>query len=102
MVKSRSFVDTFYFFLTTFKANKKRVKNIIYCYSKNRRKPQFANVFFPEPCANNRYRCDGGNKCIPLKWICDGVHDCDDKLDERNCFIGNTTTIPSYSKLNTP
>lgn len=49
-----------------------------------------------EPCANNRYRCDGGNKCIPLKWICDGVHDCDDKLDERNCFIGNTTTIPSY------
>lgn len=49
-----------------------------------------------ETCANNRYRCDGGNKCIPLKWICDGVHDCDDKLDERNCFSGNAATIPSY------
>lgn len=47
-------------------------------------------------CANNRYRCEGGNKCIPLKWICDGVNDCDDKLDERNCFIGNATNIPSY------
>lgn len=47
-------------------------------------------------CANNRYRCEGGNKCIPLKWICDGVHDCDDKLDERNCFTGNETSIPSY------
>ena len=50
-------------------------------------------------CANNRYRCEGGNKCIPLKWICDGVHDCDDKLDERNCFTGNETSIPSYSKF---
>lgn len=47
-------------------------------------------------CANNRYRCEGGNKCIPLKWICDGVHDCDDKLDERNCFTGNETSIPYY------
>ncbi|XP_078365385.1 vitellogenin receptor-like [Oculina patagonica] len=47
-------------------------------------------------CANNRYRCEGGNKCIPLKWICDGVHDCDDKLDERNCFTGNETSVPSY------
>ncbi|PFX27986.1 Low-density lipoprotein receptor-related protein 2 [Stylophora pistillata] len=47
-------------------------------------------------CANNRYRCEGGNKCIPLKWICDGVHDCDDKLDERNCFTGNETSIPAY------
>lgn len=47
-------------------------------------------------CANNRYRCEGGNKCIPLKWICDGVTDCDDKLDERNCFISNKTSLPSF------
>jgi len=54
---------------------------------------------FTGTCAINRYRCEGGNKCIPLKWICDGVHDCDDKLDERNCFTGKETNIPSYSKL---
>ncbi|XP_068678448.1 LDL receptor repeat-containing protein egg-1-like [Montipora capricornis] len=42
-------------------------------------------------CADDRYRCEGGNKCIPLKWICDGVNDCDDKLDERNCFVINET-----------
>ena len=54
---------------------------------------------FTGTCAINRYRCEGGNKCIPLKWICDGVHDCDDKLDERNCFTGKETNIPSYGKL---
>ena len=54
---------------------------------------------FTGTCAINRYRCEGGNKCIPLKWICDGVHDCDDKLDERNCFTGKETNIPLYSKL---
>lgn len=48
-------------------------------------------------CAINRYRCEGGNKCIPLKWICDGVHDCGDKLDERNCFTGKEMNIPLYT-----
>jgi len=51
-------------------------------------------------CAINRYRCEGGNKCIPLKWICDGVHDCGDKLDERNCFTGNEKRIPPYANAN--
>ncbi|XP_074618325.1 uncharacterized protein LOC141877303 [Acropora palmata] len=46
-------------------------------------------------CANNRYRCEGGKKCIPLKWICDGVNDCEDSLDERNCFFANETNISS-------
>ncbi|XP_032220191.1 LDL receptor repeat-containing protein egg-1-like [Nematostella vectensis] len=40
-------------------------------------------------CAADRYRCDNGKKCIPLKWICDSVADCDDKRDERNCIPAN-------------
>lgn len=50
-------------------------------------------------CVINCYRCEGGNKCIFLKWICDGVYDCDDKFDERNCFMGKEMNIFLYSKL---
>ncbi|KXJ23116.1 very low-density lipoprotein receptor [Exaiptasia diaphana] len=47
----------------------------------------------PESCAVDRYKCDNGKKCIPLKWICDGYSDCQDMRDERNCIPTNQTTL---------
>lgn len=37
-------------------------------------------------CPKDKYHCDQGKKCISLTGICDGVSDCEDKRDERNCI----------------
>lgn len=43
-------------------------------------------------CRSTEFSCDG-NRCLPLKWVCDGDPDCTDGTDEHpaNC-IGETGT----------
>ena len=48
-------------------------------------------------CEADQFTCHNpGNNtnCIPLNWVCDGEHDCEDKSDEVSCskisFISST------------
>ena len=34
-------------------------------------------------CTDHEFHC--GNRCIPLKWLCDGDNDCDEGEDEVGC-----------------
>ncbi|XP_050719318.1 low-density lipoprotein receptor-like [Eriocheir sinensis] len=34
-------------------------------------------------CKGGDYNC--GDKCIPMKFVCDGTYDCGDGNDEFNC-----------------
>ena len=33
-------------------------------------------------CASDNYQCTNSRQCIPLKWLCNGVWDCNDGSDE--------------------
>ena len=36
-------------------------------------------------CDSEEWRCQTGDKCLPVAWVCDGTSDCDDGSDERVC-----------------
>lgn len=43
----------------------------------------FPQHLFQKKCKQDRgFNCANGNKCIPMKSVCDGHIDCDDKSDE--------------------
>lgn len=39
----------------------------------------------PASCSDRQFLCRKENKCIPSRWRCDYVSDCDDGADEQNC-----------------
>lgn len=39
----------------------------------------------PASCSDRQFLCRRENKCIPARWRCDYVSDCDDGADEQNC-----------------
>lgn len=48
-------------------------------------KTLIANIVFSHsqgPCPAGAYACDGGQKCVLQRGICDGRRECDDGLDE--------------------
>ncbi|XP_069182150.1 uncharacterized protein [Procambarus clarkii] len=36
-------------------------------------------------CAEDKFSCLDGSRCIPMRWQCDGDRDCDDNSDELSC-----------------
>jgi len=52
-------------------------------------------LFFPpdqHTCPADRFKCQN-NRCIPLRWLCDGDNDCGNDEDESN------TTCSGIDKL---
>lgn len=43
-------------------------------------------MFFLEPsCGSNNFQCDNKEGCILRTWKCDGLKDCSDGSDEKDC-----------------
>ncbi|XP_078318807.1 neurotrypsin-like isoform X2 [Crassostrea virginica] len=51
-------------------------------------------------CSDWQFLCAKENKCIPSRWRCDYVSDCDDGTDEQNCTpTTNMPMITNYLRL---
>lgn len=44
---------------------------------------------YPE-CTEDQFECSN-KRCIPNSWVCNGLTDCPDRADEKNCGTGNQT-----------
>ncbi|XP_011447066.3 transmembrane protease serine 3 isoform X2 [Magallana gigas] len=54
----------------------------------------------PASCSDRQFLCRRENKCIPARWRCDYVSDCDDGADEQNCTPRiNIPMISHYLRL---
>lgn len=52
-------------------------------------------VFFPadqHTCPADRFKCEN-NRCIPLRWLCDGDNDCGNDEDESNTTCSGVFTV---------
>lgn len=50
-------------------------------------------------CPTDRFKCKN-NRCIPLRWLCDGDNDCGNDEDESNTTCSGTkTNWSSHSKV---
>lgn len=53
-------------------------------------------------CPTDRFKCKN-NRCIPLRWLCDGDNDCGNDEDESNTTCSgratNSTWLKSKSRL---
>lgn len=49
--------------------------------------------FFPDQhtCPTDKFKCKN-NRCIPLRWLCDGDNDCGNDEDESNTTCSGTQT----------
>ena len=43
-------------------------------------------------CQNGEFTCDNG-KCLPQPWHCNGIDECGDGTDERQCASGELVTL---------
>lgn len=56
-------------------------------------------------CSGFDFLCDFGQKCIPLDGKCNGVEECEDRSDERNCppsFLSVADSDPSLTQPDLP
>ena len=46
-----------------------------------------------QECLTDEFQCKDGS-CISSRWICDGLNDCDDESDEKDCNVSSDSEIP--------
>ncbi|KAF3856478.1 hypothetical protein F7725_017201 [Dissostichus mawsoni] len=52
---------------------------------------QFGEFAYQHTCPTDRFKCKN-NRCIPLRWLCDGDNDCGNDEDESNTTCAGTQT----------
>ena len=45
-----------------------------------------------QECPRDEFQCENGS-CISSRWICDGLYDCGDKSDEKDCVVNSDSKI---------